>query len=909
MEIPTIYNKSPAVNHVSKEFKMEFNQILNKPFLVNTISWSTTNFAFTELTRLPFPSSVMTNYLARVPFNSAAFYQAKMCCMLQVSGTPMHQGLLLVAAVPHGTPMINHPNQILSAPHVFLNACESTSSCLECPMYTPSTLRKTQDPSHSGHNFVIKDQEFGYDVFDLVVFVMQPLEAAVGASTSVSVSVHTIFKEAEFYVPKVGAMDWQAQCGLEKYFALRSQVKTNSKCVCGDKELSSIRDKTSQEHDNVFNGEGNDNDNDPWTLPTRILDRLATGLKSVTGDIIDAGRSYVRSLTGFHNPNIPTIENKMIPSFRNFPNNVDQPVHLEVMDNHSQFSRIYDDYYFRTDQDEMDLRFLCSKPVYVGQFKVSSTTHTGKNLFAYPITPMVENNIVENGVSTEYYSPLRTLYEASRFWRGGLKLHIQAVCTNFHYCKIIVVRNYSMTAGVIEVTTPIVPQYSNIHNMATDTLEFSAGGQIQTIDMSYNSPLRQLECTKDVVFNSVNHGMVYGYLVQPLTFNSNVPTTVTFNVYISGGEDLEFSGYSLDNTQIEGGTLPVYHGSFRTTENDISGLNDKFVHTNERVGLETMVDTANEFVSEGKEVSSINTIVKPNEQVDLLNEKEEIVEATKMSLRPNTSIRDYMRFMYPRGTYTFNPLVPKFCVAFDVNSLLNPFTLSDAFQSISSLYLGMSGGIKLKFKIVGANCASAMFVPPSFHVVSSSYPQVKSMSNSVNFTDALTYNSFHDSMGFVPSGKSFTGPQIEMQDYVRPYSASSPSQNARMGNCFELEMAIPNMNPHNFVGSPSKWYDIPGHLDYQQDLGVVYLNISLATDGTTVEPFQVIPFIGLNDESRLGFQVYCPKKVIPTYTSGAPAFKCRDSVLHPRAVPPVYPNGLPIQPLPVTGSSYYFNST
>jgi hypothetical protein len=224
VEIPSIYNKMPKVTHIPPEYKMNFDQILDKPFLVTTISWSTSATNFTELWRLPFPTAFLTNPLARFPFNSTTYYQGKMCCMLQVSGTPMHQGIVLVAAVPHGTPVINSINQLLPAPHVFLNATEATSVCLECPMYTPSTLYHTFDPNATTNNYVYSASDFAHDIFDLVFFVQDALTAATGSSTSISISVSHIFKEADFYVPKVGAMAWQAQCGIEKLCGTRTQA-------------------------------------------------------------------------------------------------------------------------------------------------------------------------------------------------------------------------------------------------------------------------------------------------------------------------------------------------------------------------------------------------------------------------------------------------------------------------------------------------------------------------------------------------------------------------------------------------------------------------------------------------------------------------------------------------------------
>lgn len=983
----------PKVDHIPLEYKMNYDKILDKPFLVTTINWSIANANFTELWRLPFPSAIMSNPLAKVPFNASTFYQARMCCMLQVSGTPMHQGLLLVAAVPHGVPKIENPNQILSAPHVFLNASESTSVCLECPMYTPTTLYKTQDSSATVRNLSMNSSYFGTDVFDLVFFVMDALTTAYGSATTISISVHNIFKQADFYVPKVGSMTWQAQCGPEalmcfKCFGCRSKAQIKSKCVCGVK-VSKEDSSEDKPHVN-FKPEGIVDS--LFNIPTKILDGAATGLKLVAGDLIDMGRVAVRTLTGFHNPNVPKIENRMIATFRNFPNNVDQPVHLEVLDNHAQFSRIYDDYYFRTAQDEMDIKHLVSKPVYVGKFVVSSTDTAGKNLFAYPITPMVEASVSGTTGNSTFCSPLRTIYESSRHWRGGLKLHIQAVCTNFHFAKIIVLKNYYGSRAVIG-PTPVVPQYNNIHNINTDTLEFSAGGQIQTIDLPYCSQFKQLECTKDFLANAISHGMVYGYLVQPLVYNSNVPITITFNVYISGASDLEFSGYATDNFNIINGVDPVYPGVpslFKDDQGEYEQLtigNDKIKqHTGRFLDLaarneiklkarrdkffkdkpkeytvaagdtwediayitgntlEALQDanaathnmlTPGEklkyaacwrrrslapderlcFKPEGHDdVNTTNTLVKPSEQTPLLNEPSDISQSTLMSFRPNTSIRDYLRFMYPQKSYTITPTTVSNIKSFPLSDLVtgnaSSFSNVDSFHTLSSLFLGLSGGLKLKFKIVGCVSASAMFVPPSSYA-NTDESTIKPCNTNPPTSDANSLANFQTQMAFLPSVKSFTSPQIEVQDYTRPYNNCGSSVVSKPGSVFELEMAIPNLNECNYTFNATKYFtSINSPVDIESNLGSVYINFDASYDGTSYAPVTIIPFIGLNDEARLGYQVYCPIKSIPTFaTSTAPTTLAKTSLFRAGRPAGYPPYGIPVDPLPTTLSTYYFKST
>jgi len=313
------------------------------------------------------------------------------------------------------------------------------------------------------------------------------------------------------------------------------------------------------------------------------------------------------------------------------------------------------------------------------------------------------------------------------------------------------------------------------------------------------------------------------------------------------------------------------------------------------------------FKAQGMEMAEgTNALVTPNSQDPVLNSMVPCDENIKMAFRPNTSIRDYLRFMYPQATVTQTPTTIKNVVAFDVFNLVKANSNADMFQALYSLYLGVSGGFKFKFKISGVANASATFVPPSSYCMNSSYLRLYPMSNAVP-TDANSLTNFLSGMTYNPTTKSFTAPQIEMQDYTRPYNNAGTSVTSRPGSSMVLEMAIPNMNPFNFAGNASKWYS--NTYDIENDLGVIYISYDASFDGTTYSTVNIIPFIGLNDEARLGFQVYAPQKQIPTYTASTPASVCRSSILHPTNVGTTYPNGIPINPLPLVGSSYYFNTT
>jgi hypothetical protein len=118
--------------------------------------------------------------------------------------------------------------------------------------------------------------------------------------------------------------------------------------------------------------------------------------------------------------------------------------------------------------------------------------------------------------------------------------------SNFHYCKLLVAKDYSIRKNGLTQ----YPSFSSVPNLLTDTLEFSAGGQVQTIELPFLSPLEVLPNTYDWNLIASQLGMYYVYLAQSLVTNGTVVSSANFNVYISAGDDFSFYGYSINPLRI-----------------------------------------------------------------------------------------------------------------------------------------------------------------------------------------------------------------------------------------------------------------------------------------------------------------------------------------------------------------------
>lgn len=748
---------------------MDFSRILNKPFLVGRFDWVTGDSRGAIVGSMLFPRVMLSNYLANVPFRSSTLYRMRACVILQVSGTPMHQGLLLAAAIPPGL-QPEDPTQLLQAPHSFLNANESTPVCIEIPFYSRCPLAKTNENENQ-----VAHADFDYA--EIKIMVVTPLATGLTGSMTLSVSAHIVVKDADFYVPRTSDVAWAREGLCISKKNIRGKVSNKSVCEidCGRKESS-------------YSSEGFLGD--LARIPTNIFDGLARGAKMVTGDFIDSLRVGIRTLTGFHNPNTPAINSRIISTTRNFTNAVDQPTLIEKMDQHAQFDRIVQDYQFNTAQDEMDVGYILSKPVYEDYFKVSTGTAADALLFSRPITPFVETS-----KNAKFYSPMRLLYENSRYWRGGLKMHIQAVMTNFHYCKLVVVRDYSSDHRLLTNYPPL----SDMHNLMTETIEFSAGGQIVTIDLPYCSSLEQLECTKYLDLNALSHGMVYVYLLQPLTTNGSVANGVYFNVYFSGGSDLQFYGYSVDPISVNRLAVPS-------------------------------------FLAEGGEVT-----VGISDQAALESSSQEYPPDSVWRVddfKPMINMRDYFRRVVPLQVTTITNTEGG-VNTFSIAKLLHGQVPLLAFRS---MFYGFTGGIKFKFLVQGTNVGQLVYVPPGM-CLSSTYKVIPT-TPSASWTIGQS-----QSMDFTVNRVPYSSPFIESPSNQSNMSAPIPT------SVISFECVVPNMNPYRFIGGSSSYtssYDTVG-----ESMG----HLVLLTPQSLFPsfPLQVQIYMGFTDETRFGFQVYTPE--------------------------------------------------
>jgi len=802
-EIPTIYNVSPVIKSVPACLEMDFSRIINKPFLVKTIAWTATNAVFSRIDTIKIPGDILTSELLKVPFRSSTWFRAKICAFVQVSGTSMHSGIVLASAIPPSKDIPGtryYVNNYLSAPHMFLTPAMSSASCLEIPFYSNTDLflanSGTNIPTYcSGNNYA-----------ELTFIVMNPLAVPTSGTSSINITVHVMFKELEFYVPSI-TPTW-----VKPQFGTFASIATNA------------------------------------------IDGAFNVAKTYTSDFFDWFRSSIRSYTGLHNFNVPFIKQRTIVGPRNFPNSVDMHTNYEKLDPYSCFDRVAVEPIFETSTDEMLISNIIQKPYYIGTFNLDSKTTAGAILWSRPITPKQEILAANTGETTDLYltHPLQRIAEMAKYWRGGLKITLQANMTNFHFAKLTIARLYKCDA---EMLTKI-PTYADVHGLMTETLEFSGGGQIQTIDLPYASGMKQLPIAVSFEENALQHGMYYIYATHPIVSNGTVPSSISFNVFLSAADDFEFYGYA--HRAMNAFNIDAAPPTLALDDEEVEAQSSKVPMT-VSVPVELQSPANNE----------VNTTTFTDD------------------FRPLVHLRDVIRRMYSSlqslslGSKLTNQLVK----TYDVAGLLGLTGYENIFPSIpisevARMFHGFNGGIKFKFKIYGATDAKLLYLPPGYAY----NPTTKNFSHTqpiITGTGSTEFNQqLVDRMGITNTLDPHPLPFIEESSSVRITPIDSNMGPAPAADKFlsassiEIEGVVPFMNHMRFVGDATQAFNSSLDKSPPAALAMGHLILSVCpvrsvNDSPANSNLYVQIFVGCTDESRFGFNVRSFPSIYPTLQATA----------------------------------------
>lgn len=782
-----IYNKHPKVVGMNHKVEMDYSVYLSKPVLIAAGVWNTTQTAGTPVSGYFLPSQLVSiNDVLAVPFKFSCYYRGRCRVIVHLNGTPMHSGTLLVTCMPIGTPGIsnsanpgNSINFHLPAPHAFLYANQSSAVEVEVPFYVNAPVARTGGYNNSGNQQTptLGPDPASNNFARVHITVVNPLQTGSG-STVLAYTVHIIFDELEFYVPSSPA-----------FVTKPPTFKGNA-----ESGLATIASKTI---DNAFSS----------------ANRVA---RVFTTDILDYGRSVIRAWTGLHSPNRPVIEGKKYVQSRNNPNTVDAPVAYDKIDPYSDYTRIVDDYYFKTDIDEGDMSYLLSKYMHIGTFKVLDTDAAGLCVFSRPITPFQEiiPGLRQNGESCLYASMIDKLALCASAWRGDMEIMIQSSMTSFQTCKLYVVLDYSKTKTALNTT----PKMDDAPGLITHTLEFAAGGTIRTVELPYISEFAHLPCTPDWAMQALSHGMYYIYVVQPLVSAPSQPSTAYFNVYVRCKPNFQLFGYSSLAFADIPSPLPTFTGAAESFQASAT------------IG-EVTAPMPGPQLAKQVPFSQIRPIVNVRDLTRRM-----YLTKTEVHSQSSGTVLDWFQ-----RTYNLEDLIYGNGNAIDVDR-------QQAIHVIRKMFMGFRGSLKLKIIVTGFSDATLSYIPP---------PTTYSNFGTENTIDqAPVFNESQPSYWY-----NFSAPVgVEMPNYRNNVtSVNGVGDLKTQGNVYILEGEIPFMSGLDFVGSGDvSVSDRTGEFICNALGRITIEGTPSSIDSTSTSALYISIMVGFGDDARLGFNVFSP---------------------------------------------------
>ena len=783
-QIDSIANKLYTKVDISEPYRIDAKPFVERPFYVGTVVFPN-NLIRGDILSTPIknlPGDVIRSNLSLLSaMKIGSLYRSDLVLSISMAGTITHGGCVLVAVLP---PVPIYPvngknliNSMLTSPHGFLYANEATSINLQVPWYCNSdmaTLDMELETSSYKPSIDIVSSNGNYGT--LVFVVLNSLAPSTGSSTALNIVIEACFKRLDVLVPTPRYVKWVPQSGVAKSI-------------------------------------------------TGLFDMATDGLKRVAGDAIDGGRAALREWTGLHNPNTPRISHRIIQTERNFPNVVDNEQFFEKLDPYADFNRVVKEPIFGTDVDEMSIDHIVSKKQYLGSFIVKNTDPVGTLYWVRPISPF-QGGGTSNQDTLVCSNNLELMHSLHRAWRGDLNLHlISAQMNNKQQVKLKVIKMYNPSRSALTG----YPDYSTVVNAPSHLLEYTQGGQEHEIFLPFLSRNDLVPCAEDPNFEGMFHGLYYIYLAQPLVTSDGSPTSVEFNVYMSGAPSLTFYGYAYKKLSL----LPLIKG-VRSEEDD-------------RV-----------FQPQSGVIKVMNAPQKQDDKVDRDDKASSISHFSR--LRPNLDMRPLIRRMYRtvvsqrkmplpgNNNYTIIPLSTLVSEAPD-NLGANIELIQTPISIISAMYYGKAVGFKFKIQILTKGpeldklTTRVYYVPPNFTVGATGVV----LGCNIN---PIAISDINPTLS-----TAYTEPPVTFQ--IDPVNVTTTS--------LGYEFTIPDVTYYKFMGGPYKYlFPLDGisssSLYSTCDFGtlLIYMNSVDATGGADAVLAYESVFVGLDDTSRLGFHSIAP---------------------------------------------------
>lgn len=501
-----------ASNQVASALSMaetpwNISTILQRPVLIQTLSWDTTQIANAELAAFDFPNILasLTSQPVHQILSSFVYFRSNFCLRFQLNSTKFHIGRL-VASV---NPMRRLPDSSINLvsmtglPNVKIDASESTLTELEVPFTHIQTYLTTNSESI-------------YDVLARVsVRVFNQLQVSTGATSSLSLSVFAYMKQPSIEVP------------IYTHTPQLPSIQSHAPSI-----MEGVDDTISGVKGAVSNGLSG-----AWGKMVGSIGQAVGGV--VTG---------LQSVFNFDMPTYPVPEHGRVTKFTStLCHGTGRPAFDTRLSLHPVSLHVVDPSLSGTSGDEQFIPNIISTPMLIDQMVWETTISPGvlikpNHVFrkiqgAFIVEPQMcwANVGVPNNNNIELF-PTYLSFITSRFarWRGSLEFRLEVVCSQFHTGRLAI--------SFIPNTPPLVARPLDAELMACplQVLDLQESHEFSWT-IQYVSSTVWKECRSfDAEMTDANTlGFMYISILNSLCAPNNVPNSVYLNLYVKAGDDFE----------------------------------------------------------------------------------------------------------------------------------------------------------------------------------------------------------------------------------------------------------------------------------------------------------------------------------------------------------------------------------
>lgn len=488
---------------------------------IGTYAWSTSQTFQNALVRLNAPLEFLADHLQVAGFERFLYWRGSMRVRIHVNGSRFHAGRLIAYFVPWTPKDIAtnwqgaHMAAAWSVPNVQLDAASSNVGELNIPFYNPRSSIILNGPVNSVLDYT--------GSFHLTV--LSPLNVSTGTSTTINVNVWVEFGEdQEFRIP-IHSGTLRTPFNAEHAALLRHM---SSKAHLG----MHMQGNSNSSVTNISNyGEV-----DAMTVPVNMTgDSIGNG-NSASGLPMDKPARAANPLPYYRR------------GFQSLAHTVGSEATTRLDLDPSQLNLSVSEM-FGTEEDEMEMKFLFTRPTYAGSFAWSTTDTSGASLQARWMGPMMtffQNASVNQVTLTQNTALTPTLWEYAclpySFWRGGIKLRFDIVASQMHTGRLFLAFNYGASPSSEASLRDATSQYG---------VEIDLNNECRTFEFTipYNAPTSWLKMcrgpqssnreTADTWFTDYFMGSWNLRVLNVLVAPDNVASNVDIIWSVAGASDFE----------------------------------------------------------------------------------------------------------------------------------------------------------------------------------------------------------------------------------------------------------------------------------------------------------------------------------------------------------------------------------